>query len=261
MAELEAIVAQLENLVADDRSRSLLVERWEAARVAMPALGCSLERFLRAWDRMVGKPTPLAAALATASFDDLVLAIACGEGDEAALALFEHRFLAQIPIYLGRNGGTPEFADEVRQKVRLRLFVAEPGVQPKIASYAGTGPLGAWLRVVTIRIARDLHRAARPEAPLDEAIGVRSAKPDPELDYLKMRYGEEFRAAVVEVLRGLEPRERNLLKLYLLDAAHGRGDRRDVQRQPFDDHAPPRGHPPAHPRRNASPARRTARHR
>src|SRR5262250_2343285 len=50
-------------------------------------------------------------------------------------------------------------ADAVRQRVRMKLFV---GAAPKIASYAGTGPLGAWLRVVTIRCARDLHRTTHP---------------------------------------------------------------------------------------------------
>jgi RNA polymerase sigma-70 factor (ECF subfamily) len=217
MDDAVATLAKLPNLVSDEASRASLVEHWRTAHEALPRVSLTLEQFVRAWDRQLARPTSLVNALAAVYFDDLVLAIACGEGDPAALELLDRRYLSQIGSYLGKHGGTASFADEVRQRVRLRLLVAEPGGTPKIAGYTGSGPLGAWLRVITIRSARDLHRAAHPTSPLTDAIAVASPKPDPELDYLKLRHGAEFRAALAEVLGSLQPRQRNLLKLYFLD--------------------------------------------
>jgi RNA polymerase sigma-70 factor (ECF subfamily) len=217
MDDAVATLPELRNLVPDDASSAALFARWRAASQASPRIALSLEQLVRAWDRRLARRTVLGDALATVHFEDLMLAIACGEGDPAALELFDQRYLSVIPSYLGKHGGTAAFADEVRQRVRLRLFVADAGGTPKIASYAGTGPLGAWLRVITIRCARDLHRATHPASPLTEAIAVASPKPDPELDYLKLRHGADFRAALAEVLGSLDPRQRNLLKLYFLD--------------------------------------------
>jgi RNA polymerase sigma-70 factor (ECF subfamily) len=214
MGDFESILASLQNLSTDPEGAARLVSKWRAACAAWPTITLAPERFLQLWDQTFAHRTRLADVLETVHFDDLYLAIACGDGSPAALALFDERLLAPIPGYLGRVGVTPGFADEVRQAVRMRLFV---GDKPKIASYAGTGPLGAWVRVVTIRCARDLQRTAHPEASFDEGNAVASPRPDPELDYLKVRYGEEFRAAFAEVLAGLEARERNLLRLHFLD--------------------------------------------
>jgi len=214
MSDVEATLATLPNLVSDQPSRDALAARWAATRTELPGVALELDALVRAWDALLPRPTPLADALAAVHLADLALAVACGAGDAAALELFDQRYLAQIPAYLGKHGGTPAFADEVRQRVRMKLFV---GDAPKIASYAGTGPLGAWLRVVTIRCARDLHRATHPTAPLTDAIAQPALAPDPELDYLKLRYGAELSAALGQVLRALEPRQRNLMKLYFLD--------------------------------------------
>jgi RNA polymerase sigma-70 factor (ECF subfamily) len=76
-----------------------------------------------------------------------------------------------------------------------------------------------WLRVCATRIGlRDQERARRIE-PLDDrhldelAPGV----PDPELDYLKRLYGESFRVAFDDAVASLEPRDRNLLRLSVID--------------------------------------------
>jgi RNA polymerase sigma-70 factor (ECF subfamily) len=43
------------------------------------------------------------------------------------------------------------------------------------------------------------------------------AADDPEMDYLRSRYADEFRAAFVTALGALPTRERNVLRLHLLD--------------------------------------------
>src|SRR5262249_6346429 len=85
---------------------------------------------------------------------------------------------------------------------------------PRIAAYTGRGPLGAWLRTVAIRLAANLRtserdRSKRPQSP--------SVTPDPELDYLKNRYGPLFQDALQACFSGLSAEERNRLRLHFLD--------------------------------------------
>ncbi|MBI5481701.1 MAG: transcriptional regulator, partial [Deltaproteobacteria bacterium] len=63
------------------------------------------------------------------------------------------------------------------------------------------------------------RRRAKATVPADgdTAPALRSPAPDPEVDYLKTRYGEEFRAAFRATLGALSQDERNLLKLHYLD--------------------------------------------
>jgi RNA polymerase sigma-70 factor (ECF subfamily) len=42
------------------------------------------------------------------------------------------------------------------------------------------------------------------------------ATPDPELDFIRVRYAEPFRKAFAAALEALEPRERTVLKLHLV---------------------------------------------
>ena len=163
---------------------------------------------------------PLAASLDTLHAEDLYLACACAAGDDRALAAFEAEFLPQVADYVAQIERDPVFVDEVRQRLRERLFVsAEVGARPRICEYTGRGALGAWLRVVAVRLALNLRRRAHPTVPADgeDAPALRSPAPDPEVDYLKTRYGEEFRAAFRATLGTLSQDERNLLKLHYLD--------------------------------------------
>src|SRR5262249_10095086 len=102
MNDLEAILASLENLVSDEKGLTLLQERWLAACQAWPTVSLPLERFLRRWDETLAPQTQLGDVLEKVFFEDLLLAIACREGDRAALAIFDKRFLAPIATYLGK---------------------------------------------------------------------------------------------------------------------------------------------------------------
>src|SRR5262249_26465617 len=88
----------------------------------------------------------------------------------------------------------PAFLDEVRQALRVRLLVAPEGGRPRIADYAGRGPLRAWVGVAALRVALNLKRAAAPAGgDLLAELGTR--EPDPELRHLKKVYRAEFRGA------------------------------------------------------------------
>lgn len=152
---------------------------------------------------------------------DLYLACACLHGVPRALQRFEERFLPEVAAFVAHIDSTETFADELRQVLREHLLVGRAdGGAPKIVEYTGRGPLGGWLRVVAVRQALNLRRG-RKEAHADGdeggEDGMRSAAPDPEVDYLKLRYGQEFRAAFGATLAALPTDERNVLRLHYLD--------------------------------------------
>lgn len=152
----------------------------------------------------------------TAYEDDLRLARAAAHGEPAAIAGVE-ALLADLGPAVRRIDGSPAFADEVRQAARVRLLVADGGA-PRIAGYAGRGPLRAWLQVAAARIAIDLKRARRAAPASDDLLGELVARePDPELRHLKELYRAEFREALSAALAALPERARAVLRLHHVD--------------------------------------------
>jgi RNA polymerase sigma-70 factor (ECF subfamily) len=195
--------AAIERVVAEARAA------WPTVRVASK----DFERFLA--ERADGQPV---AELHTS---DLYLACALAAGDTSALAEFDRQFLSQVPLFIGRVDGAAVSADEVQQVLRSKLFVPEPGERAKILDYSGRGPLGGWLRVVAIRIARNLQRAMKPTVPIDDsgprAAVLRAPAQDPEMRYVREKYAREFRLAFERTLASLSSQERNTQRLYFID--------------------------------------------
>jgi RNA polymerase sigma-70 factor (ECF subfamily) len=157
-------------------------------------------------------------ALAAVHAVDLYLAFACRRGDAGALARFERECVAPLDPVIARVDGTRTFVDEVKQRVRLKLLVSDDGEPPRLAHYAGRGPLRAWLRVVVVREALTLVRAQRraPALDDDEVLALEAADSGPELGLLKQHWHGEFVAAFQCALGELEASERNLLRLHYL---------------------------------------------
>ncbi len=155
-------------------------------------------------------------ALAATCVDDLYLACACADGAPEALRAFDRCYLDRIDGFVRRFDASPAFLDEVRQILRRKLFLAEPGKHAKIEDYSGRGPLGSWVGVAAQRVAVSLLRGRRPEVNAPEEIleGEISQEADPELEYVRTRYRSEFRAALSEALAALPDEERALLRLY-----------------------------------------------
>jgi RNA polymerase sigma-70 factor (ECF subfamily) len=192
-----------------------------AGRSAWPTMQAAASDVRAAVRAMLADIDQADRALVVGHAADVFLAAACGAGHREALATFEERHLAEVASYVARIDAAPEFADEVRQRLREKLFVGEGGERPKIAGYGGRGPLGGWVRVVAIRTARDLVRArgrGRGEtATTDEAAAFGVDELDPELHYMKKHYATEFRAAFSETLMRLDPQRRNVLRLHFLE--------------------------------------------
>ena len=125
--------------------------------------------------------------------------------------------MAQVGIYVRRVGDGDQFVGDVRQALRTRLLVAAPGGAPRIADYAGRGPLGAWVRVAAVRVAIDLRRSQGQE-PLP-ASGEHDASPadDPELALLKARHSAAYADALRAAMASLSAKERNLMRMHFVD--------------------------------------------
>jgi len=116
---------------------------------------------------------------------------------------------------LGRDG-----IDEVKQLLREKLFVGTAGGAAKIGQYDGRGALEGWLRVAAVRAALNLHEARRPPAVASEearAVAERVLQYDPELEFIKARYRDDFAAAFREALAALSSRDRALLRFHYLE--------------------------------------------
>jgi len=152
---------------------------------------------------------------------DLALAAACARGEPAALAQLEEAYFGQVDAALAQSRNTTISRDELRQAMRNRLFVAEPGAEPRIASYEGRGELRSWVRMAAARYLIDVVRSdsARPDRPSgdDRLADLATPGDDPELAFLKRQYRGEFRTSFTEALGTLEPRQRNMLRHRYLD--------------------------------------------
>ncbi|HLK37307.1 MAG TPA: sigma-70 family RNA polymerase sigma factor [Polyangiaceae bacterium] len=185
---------------------------FEEGRRAWPALSVDRARF----EEYVAERAPSPAERSSLSAADLYLVCACAGKDPRAIAEFEGRYVVDVPRFLARQNPTPSFVDEVRQRVRERLFV-----EGKINQYSGRGSLGSWLRVVTVRVASNVRRQSPAHADIDEVV-IGTAI-DPELDVIRERYGKAYRVALRDALAGLEVEDRNLVRLHYLDGLNLEG--------------------------------------
>jgi RNA polymerase sigma-70 factor (ECF subfamily) len=196
-----------------DAGAALTDAGWAEARAAWPGLSLSREAFA---ERLPAGLPP------EPRWADLYLAAACGHGEPEALRQFERRLLPETDASIRGVEAEPAFVDEVRQRVRTKLLVAEPGRAPKIADYAGRGPLAGWLSVVALRTAMTLQRERRRADARhgDERWAVALALPstaDPEHEHWKRSYGAELGEALVQACAALPDRERAVLRLCFVD--------------------------------------------
>ena len=147
---------------------------------------------------------------------DLYLAMACANGDSAAIAAFEEHRFPEVLRALARIRIEGAEADEIAQRVRAKVLVGPP---PKIASYTGRGSLAAWLRAIAVHEALSAKRTEKRRGPHDgpSAIERMAAPESPEMAQLRARYAGPFQAAFAEALGSLAPKDRNVLRLVYLE--------------------------------------------
>jgi RNA polymerase sigma-70 factor (ECF subfamily) len=146
---------------------------------------------------------------------DMYLAWACTCSVPGALEAFDRTFMQRVGLYIARMNPSAAFVEEVRQTVRERLFVGTAQTRPKIADFAGRGPLEGWVRVITLRTAVDLLRKQGKELP---APAVETAHVDPELELIRRKYAPQFKQAFESALSSLSSEHRHLLRMHFVDS-------------------------------------------
>ncbi|MDY7227158.1 sigma-70 family RNA polymerase sigma factor [Hyalangium rubrum] len=151
---------------------------------------------------------------------DLYLAFACAQGVAPALAEFERRLEGVVGAAITHLRPSRVFVEEVHQRLRQRLLLAQEGALPKVLEYRGRGTLAHWLRAVALREALNLlaqQQARGAQEPLGAITELAAPGPDPELALLKRRYAPEFKGALEAALSNLPARERNFLRLFFIE--------------------------------------------
>lgn len=210
---------------AHDDLEGTLERALDAAKQASPGVDVPPDVFLRYLAaRLAGTDaSSIEQALAAVRTSELYLACACDRGDRVALAIFDRRFVADLDAAVRRMDRSGGAADDIKQVVRQKLFVGEPGGHPKIREYSGRGDLRRWVRAIAVRAAIDAGRADRevPVPPEDDLFELLSVPADhPEVAHLKQASRAEIKAALREALDTLPERERALLQQYYLDGAN-----------------------------------------
>jgi RNA polymerase sigma-70 factor (ECF subfamily) len=196
---------------------SVLVRVTAAAEEAWPGVVVPRQAFVAQLAGHLDRRDPVAALAATFT-TDVYLAYACSVGDPCALGTLDRQHLTAVRSYLARIDSSADLADEAVQVLRTKLLTARGGEAPKIASFAGRAPLGAWLRLAGVRTARGLMRSRARDVRLDTGrADLGSNMVDPETALLKARHGAEFSAAIERALLRLSPKERTLMRLYFVD--------------------------------------------
>jgi RNA polymerase sigma-70 factor (ECF subfamily) len=199
-----------------------LQELWEAGRASWPDLSVPIDRFGGYVRARLPDAAGSAAELARLNLPDLYLACACACALPGALEAFDRLLMARVPSFVRQVDGAPEFADEVCQLLRQKLFVSA-GAGPKIAHYSGRGTLLSWLRVVSLRTALNLREARHPgrdEELSASALGAVDAA-DLDLEYLRQHYREDFETAVRTALEALPARLRRVLRMQVAGLSTG----------------------------------------
>jgi len=190
-------------------SRRNLLAAFEAGRERWPGVALPLEDFARRMDALEIDGEDLALR-----GPDLYLAAACATGDEAALRHFDAAFVSDVGRRLARFDLSDGKLDEVRQRIRTKLFV---GPAPGIGGYRGRAPLSAWLHVTAVRVATDVAAIGGSRGTEVEIVGLIAPEQTPEIETARNMYGERFREALEASFAALTPREKTILRLHVVD--------------------------------------------
>ena len=229
MAYIRAVNAWWSKLVeaAPAATREVLAAPGVADRIGS-ALAAARERFpeataitdaafARALGERLGTQKDPAAALARLRADDFLLAQWCATGDHRAIAEFERVHRPDLDAVLARFKRLAITGDELRQTLRIKLFVAASGRAPRIADYSGFGFLQNWLRVTALRALVDVARSERArklEELLadDDMLGLPALGPDLVASVSRDEVSRAIKQAFAHAVAALAPRQRNFLR-------------------------------------------------
>lgn len=186
---------------------------WNACQAAWPTVVLEPAPFLDYIGERLSSDGSALDALSALRAPELYLCCACAAGQRAALEALQAKYGAHLDAVLSRvvRPGL-QAREDLDQLVRDHLFVWDGDQPPRITRYSGHGSFEAWLRVTARRTASNANRRKDPAGGAEDALDLPDQVDDPELNYLKGRYREEFRDAFFEAVTTLEPRQRTLLR-------------------------------------------------
>lgn len=184
--------------------------RWPAVRVDRDAFASYVEARLNGDER----PDHLQSL-------DLLLACACHQGQAAAIEAFRESYVPGLRAHLLSMRLPDAAIQDLLAQLTEELLTAHPDAAPKIGQYAGRSTLQVWLQVVVTRMALRVLEREKRYTSMDSTSNELSDATSPELTYLKQLYGDAFKAAFEEAVRGLTARERNLLRYQYIDGLTG----------------------------------------
>jgi RNA polymerase sigma-70 factor, ECF subfamily len=158
-------------------------------------------------------------ALAELRAGDLYLACGAVLGNPSALARFDRQYLQTLKSFVREIDTSEARLDELRQALRERLLVGPAGAPPRLAKYAGKGALAAWVGVAARRLALSSlgsrqHEQADGDAALAQCVAPASSA---DVVWARLQHADQFKAAILAALDVLEPRQRLILRLHLVD--------------------------------------------
>lgn len=192
------------------------------ARAAHPSFAEVDNSFLQYVATRLPGHFPVEQELARLQVGDLILAKYCAEGNTEAINVFESVFLPLVSAAGRKLRMSDEQCEELRQAVRLKLLVTgKNGSLPKIANFAGTGPLRSWVYATGLRTGlNELRRIGRAPIPAGDEqllVAMPDKNDDQELQYMKELYRSSFKQAFRDAIAALPSRLANVLRHYYLD--------------------------------------------
>ncbi len=213
-ALLQAVVSPPAKVDADALG-DVLEGLWSAAQDRWPGVSIDAGSWVAALAERLPPEGPIVEAIRALESSDLYLVLGCVKGQRKALDGFRLVLESLRPVLL-RAGATDAVVDDLLAQLQARLLVAPDGTRPKVLQFGARARLASWLRVAAIRDLGAHARAKRHDDDAElEALLVSSG--DPELEELRMRFREEFRAAFGEALKSLSDKDRVILRHHLID--------------------------------------------
>jgi len=205
----ECYVPEVESL------ESAIAAAHTAARAQWPDITVAADRFAAEVIRRLGADFD-PAGLAQIVTNDIYVAIACLDGDVAAIAHVDRELKNEIERAARKVRATDDQAAEVRGHLGRILFTAEPGRASGLSGYAGRGDLRGYIRVSATRELIRIVRRGRREEPIEPLLDELDISHAPELGLLYARYGSAIAEALRSALEALEERPRAVLRYSLV---------------------------------------------
>ena len=186
------------------------------ARAAWPDVDVDLARFAGELRRRLGDALT-ADELRKLCSDDVYLAIACFDGNDAAATHLENDYFVEVDIAAKKLRATDDQAAEMRGHLRKVLFTSDGDRKAALDAFTGRGDLRGYLKVIVTRELIRVINRGRKELPIEPLIDRLEVDRAPELSVLRAKHGPDIAAALRSVLAALPERDRALLRYSLVD--------------------------------------------